>query len=402
MRTRRVAREAEDGYASSLVPGVKATADAEKLARALAAAAARLEFPGPYEALATEPDLEEATWLAFLLALTGPDAPELQAAVLAARPGWAAAEDPGLDPARGRAVGPYRAWAHRAGSQAAAITGEAAWTPERRFSRTFDRLALPGFGRAARFELLTALGAAGLYPLEAGSLHLGGEDPTTVAAKRALVSGDVLLLERRAAALAAGGRHPARRARPRARGVEPARPRTGGRRAGAACARARARRPRPVTVRSLALTDPAVVAELVALQRAAYRVEADLIGADVIPALTESAAQLASSGETFLGARGRRAPGRALLRRGPRARSTSSGSSCARRPSAGGSPPRCSTPSRRPSPTRSAGRSPPRGQRAGARALRRARLRAGGGARGARRGRGRPGERAPAPRERPT
>jgi hypothetical protein len=202
VRTRRVAREAEDGYASPLVPGVKATADAERLARALAAAAARLEFPGPYEVLATEPDLEEATWLAFLLALAGPDAPELQAAVLAARPGWAAGEDPGLDPARSRAVEAYRAWAQRAGSQAAAITAEAAWTPERRFSRIFDRLALPGFGRAARYELLTALGAAGLYPLEAASLHLGGEDPTTVAAKRALVSGDVLLLERRAAALA--------------------------------------------------------------------------------------------------------------------------------------------------------------------------------------------------------
>jgi ribosomal protein S18 acetylase RimI-like enzyme len=56
-----------------------------------------------------------------------------------------------------------------------------------------------------------------------------------------------------------------------------------------------------VIVRSLALTDPAVVAELVALQRAAYRVEADLIGADAIPALTESEAQLAGSGETFLG-----------------------------------------------------------------------------------------------------
>jgi hypothetical protein len=202
LRTRKLAREAEDGYHSELVPGVKATADAERLARSLADAAARLEYPGPYEALATEPDLEEATWLAFLLALTGPDAPELQAAVLAAHPAWASGEEPGLDPARTRAVGAYRAWAGRAGSQAAAITGEAAWSPQRRFGRIFDRLALPGFGRAARFELLSALGAAGLYPLEAASLHLGGDDPTTVAAKRALVSGDVLLLERRAAALA--------------------------------------------------------------------------------------------------------------------------------------------------------------------------------------------------------
>lgn len=96
----------------------------------------------------------------------------------------------------------FDAWAERAGSLEAAFTGEPAWTPARRFSRLFERLALPGFGRAARFDLLAVLGAAGLYALEPERLHLGGEDDTTVAAKRALVSGDVLLLERRAAALA--------------------------------------------------------------------------------------------------------------------------------------------------------------------------------------------------------
>ena len=67
----------------------------------------------------------------------------------------------------------------------------------------FERLALPGFARAARFDLLTALGAAGRYELEAGELHLtAGEDATTEAAKRLLVSGDKLLLERRARDLA--------------------------------------------------------------------------------------------------------------------------------------------------------------------------------------------------------
>jgi len=203
VRTRQLARDADDGYRSELVPGVKATADAERLARALAAAVARLEYPGPFEEVAAEPDPEEATWLAFLLALAGPDAPELRAAVLAARPPWAREDVEGLDPARARTAAAYRAWAGRAGSQAAAFTGEAAWTPARRFSRVFERLALPGFGRGARFDLLATLGAAGVYELEAASLHLGGEDPTTVAAKRALVSGDVVLLERRAAALAA-------------------------------------------------------------------------------------------------------------------------------------------------------------------------------------------------------
>jgi hypothetical protein len=138
---------------------IKATADAERLALAVAAAAARLEPPGPYEVVATEPDLEEATWLALLLALAGPDAPDEQAAVLDARPGWATGEAPPLRPEAARTAEAYRAWAGRAGSQEAAFTGEATWTPARRFSRLYDRLALPGFGRSGRYELLAILGA---------------------------------------------------------------------------------------------------------------------------------------------------------------------------------------------------------------------------------------------------
>ena len=201
--TRKLARAADDGYRNALVPGLRATADAERLAAALAAAAARLEPPGPYPELATEPDLEEATWLAFLLALAGPEAPELQEAIKAARPPWASGETPELPGARARTAEAYRAWVGRAGSQAAAFRGEESWTPERRFARVFERLALPGFARSARFELLTALGAAGRYELRAGELQFAaGEDATTDAAKRVLVSGDKLLLERRARELA--------------------------------------------------------------------------------------------------------------------------------------------------------------------------------------------------------
>jgi hypothetical protein len=200
--TKRVARAADDGYRNPLVPGLRATADAERLAGALAAAAARLEPPGPYPELAAEPDLEEATWLAFLLALAGADAPDLQSAILEARPSWVSGEAPELPGQRARTVTAYRAWAARAGSQQAAFTGEAAWTPERRFARVFERLALPGFGRAARFELLASLGAAGRYELTAGAVQFGEDDATTLAAKRALVSGDTLLLERRARELA--------------------------------------------------------------------------------------------------------------------------------------------------------------------------------------------------------
>jgi hypothetical protein len=184
--TKRLARAADDGYRNGLVPGLRATADAERLAAALAAATARLEPPGPYPEVAAEPDLEEATWLAFLLAHGSEE-----------RPSWASGEAPD------RTGAAYRAWAERAGSQAQAFGGEPSWTPQRRFSRVFERLALPGFPRAERFDLLTVLGAAGRYELEAGELHLAaGEDATTDAAKRVLVSGDKLLLERRARDLA--------------------------------------------------------------------------------------------------------------------------------------------------------------------------------------------------------
>jgi hypothetical protein len=201
--TRRVARAADDGYRNPLAPGLRATADARRLAAALAGAAERLVPPGPYPEIAEEADAEQATWLAFLLALAGPEAPELQHALLAARPRWEAGTPEDLPPDRRRTADAYRAWAARAGSQEAAFTGDASWSPERRFSRVFERLALPGFGRARRFDLLTALAAAGVYDLTAGELFLGLEDDAaTLAAKRLLVSGDRLLLDRRARELA--------------------------------------------------------------------------------------------------------------------------------------------------------------------------------------------------------
>jgi hypothetical protein len=203
--TKRLAREADDGYRSPLAPGIRATADAERLAAALAVAAERLEFPGPHPAVAEAADPEDATWLAFLLALAGPDRPELQAALLEARPPFEDGEAaPGLGEEADRAIAAYRAWVARQGSQAKAIEGEAGWTPERRFARAFDRLALAGFGRGPRFEFLTTLGAAGTYDLQADTLHVAvaHDDATTLAAKRALSSGDAMLLERRAAALA--------------------------------------------------------------------------------------------------------------------------------------------------------------------------------------------------------
>jgi hypothetical protein len=220
VRVRRLARDADDGYRSGLVPGLRSSADAERLAEELAFASARLtrlehDPPGLYAEVAGDGDPEERTWLAFLIAYICPlDGDDPFYAVRSARTSWASGEPPLLeglelgprsahDPARGtRTPEAYRAWARRAGAQVAAFTGEGAWSAERRFARVFERLALPGLHRDARFDLLVTLGRLGAYDLRAGALQLGGGNEVTVAAKRALGIGDSLLLERRAAELA--------------------------------------------------------------------------------------------------------------------------------------------------------------------------------------------------------
>jgi hypothetical protein len=221
VRVSRLARGADDGFRSELAPGLRSSDDAARLAVELAYGYARLERlssdpPGSYAEVADPAlDLEERTWLAFQIAYLGPlEGPEPFVAIERARRSWASGEVPCLAEAetgpRGahasglalRTPAAYRAWAQRAGSQAAVFAGEAAWTPERRFARAYERLALPGFHRGARFELLTALGQTGTYELRPGTLALGGTDPVTVAAKRLLGIGDPMLLQRRAAALA--------------------------------------------------------------------------------------------------------------------------------------------------------------------------------------------------------
>jgi hypothetical protein len=218
---RRVARGADDGYRSPLLMGLKSSADVGRLAEELAFAAHRLttlehDPPGLYREVADAgADLEERTWLAFLIAYLSPlEGEEPFAEIERVRTSWRSGESPDLAdvqtgprsahaPGRGsRTVEAYRTWASRAGSQAAAYTGEAAWSPERRFARAFERLALPGLHRDARFDLLVTLGRLGLYDLRAASLALGGVNDVTVGAKRAFGIGDPLLLERRAGDLA--------------------------------------------------------------------------------------------------------------------------------------------------------------------------------------------------------
>ena len=239
VRVRQLARAAEDGYRSELVPGLKASADAERLADELAFASARLrelavDPPGLWAEVSAESDREEALWLLFLVAWLSPlEGEDPWAAVEAARVPWASGELPRVSPetprgpraaagpgsARGRlgvsrlVTGPtpvepartveaYRAWTARAGSQEAALLGDASWTPERRFDRDFERLALPGLGRAQRFDLLVAAGRLGLADVHVFALHPSDDDPGSMAAKRVFGIGERFVLERRAADLA--------------------------------------------------------------------------------------------------------------------------------------------------------------------------------------------------------
>ena len=111
-----------------------------------------------------------------------------------------------VDPAQPvRTIAAYRVWAQRhGGSQAAALSGDDNWSAERRFQRVFERLSLPGFPRAGRFELLVSLGRLGLVDVSPPDLQLGeATDQAVIAAKRVFGIGERFLMERRAADLAA-------------------------------------------------------------------------------------------------------------------------------------------------------------------------------------------------------
>jgi hypothetical protein len=221
LRVRRMARAADDGYEHDLLPGVRATVEAARLADELAFAAARLDQlrtapRGLYAEVVTLDDPEEAAWLTFQIAYISPrEGPDPFAEIDRARTTWSSGEAPDLefvelgprtahDPSRGtKALDAYRAWAARAGSQARAYAGEESWSPERRFDRAFERLALPAFGRGPRYELLVLLGGLGVFDLRPWSLHLvDAMDPTTIAAKRVFGIGDAMNLQRRASDLA--------------------------------------------------------------------------------------------------------------------------------------------------------------------------------------------------------
>jgi hypothetical protein len=253
VRVRREARAQDDGYRCELVPGLRASEDARRLADEIAFSCGRLALlqtdpPGMYRDVRSlgEEDLERATWACLLIAYLSPvegDDPWVGIGA-ALEESWSAgepeaqrarAEGPRIPDLDGIALGPrtshdpsqggetlraYVQWVERGGSaqrpdagaeprmQAAALSGDPSWSPERRFERVFERLALPGFSRAGRYELLILLGHLGLYDVRADALHLGSargltaDDPATLAAKRVFGIADPLLLERRAGALA--------------------------------------------------------------------------------------------------------------------------------------------------------------------------------------------------------
>ena len=233
VRVLREGRAADDGFHSELVPGIRSSEDAARLARELAFSSGRLlalaaDPPGSYRQARemAQSDLEGAAWICFLTVYLSPLEGEDPFAAI--RGALAGGEIPDLDgielgprtshePSRGsETLIAYRQWVGRSGdpvpagggvpARLPAFSGEPSWSPERRFERVLERLALPGFGRSGRYDLLLALGRLGVFDVRAGSLHLAGagasEDATLLAAKRVFGIGDPLLLERRAAALA--------------------------------------------------------------------------------------------------------------------------------------------------------------------------------------------------------
>ena len=228
VRVHRETRSADDGYRCELVPGLHSTEDARRLAEEIGFAGGRLLAlsvapPNFYAEARDCGDIEQATWICVLAAYLSPpqgEQPFAGVSEVLLSCDWASGSLPDLqgvplgprtshDPARGaETLSAYRRFVEHAGSQQQAFAGEPEWTPQRRFARLFERLALPGFGRMGRYDLLVTLGRLGLYDLRADSLQLvtrsaqAVSDLTPQAAKRVFGIGDPLILERRASTLA--------------------------------------------------------------------------------------------------------------------------------------------------------------------------------------------------------
>jgi hypothetical protein len=225
-------RAEDDGYRSPLAPGLRASADAERLAQEIAFAEGRLLAlrtapPDLYGEMREQEDPEQAAWMCFLSAYLSPlEGSDPFAGIRQAlEADWRAGELPNLDqiqlgprtshdPARGDAtLRAYLQWAEHAGrsqigQQAQGFVGDPAWTPARRFERIFERLTLPGLARMGRYELLVTAGRIGLCEVRAETLCFTNapgaahDDLATLAAKRVFGIGEQMHLEHRAHELA--------------------------------------------------------------------------------------------------------------------------------------------------------------------------------------------------------
>jgi hypothetical protein len=227
VRVKKLTRHAEDGWSNELLPGLRSSGEALDLLSHLSRARVRLErlatdAPGPYataRALAggEAEDREEAAWILFQVAYYGPlegDEPFREIDRLLVRADEAL---PSPETLSGVSVGPrgahahdrgvatlqgYRDWAHRVGGQLQGLSAGGT-DPARRFDAAYRALALPGLHRDARYEFLVTLGQMGLLDAAPWSLLLdAGRDPVSVAAKRAFLTGDAVLLQRRFGAFA--------------------------------------------------------------------------------------------------------------------------------------------------------------------------------------------------------
>ena len=166
---------------NELVPGLRATEDARAWpprspSRSRGWARLRADPPGLYADAALADDREEGIWLAFLIAYLSPleDADDPFEGIRAAHRPWSTGELPDLedvplgpraahDPKRGAStLTAYRAWAGRAGSQAAALAGEEAWPPAAPLRPRLRAARVARLGRAGRYEFLVLASWLGL------------------------------------------------------------------------------------------------------------------------------------------------------------------------------------------------------------------------------------------------
>jgi hypothetical protein len=194
---RRLARAEDDGYDNELLPGLRATADAERLARELVISAERIEAIPSFSG-----DVEEVLWREFQHAVIGRSD--------VAGSAWAGGDNPGPQEPGPRGVAAdrqsalwqrYRAWADTHDGQLAALTAGASGSPESRFDRAYERLSIAGLQRPNRIEFLLTAAASGALPdIEVWTPRFGdaaATDPVLIAAKRIFGIGDPLLLQRR-------------------------------------------------------------------------------------------------------------------------------------------------------------------------------------------------------------